>query len=158
MALVTQRLQQVELGSFEQVQPHQQYAAPPSPPPPGIGLPPGMPMPGLRPAAHAQAQQVQQPPLVSLQELRVLIDGSVSEEAARLAEIDRAAAEASAAQEAARQERRAAKKAAQKVGWAGYLHRGQTVAAFLTLCSADVMHVDAVGLVADLSVPCTSTA
>lgn len=121
MAHVTQRLQQVELYSFEQVQPHQQCAAPPPPPPPGIGLPPGMPLPGIRPAAQAQAQQAQQPPLVSLQELRVLIDGSVSEEAARLAEIDRAAAAASAAQEAARQERRAAKKAAQKVGWAGNL-------------------------------------
>ncbi len=111
---LTQQLQQIELYSFEQVPPHQQYAAPP-PPPPDIGLPPGAPVPGAQPAAHAQAQQAQQPPLVSLQELRALIDATVSEEAARLAEIERAAAEAAAAVKEARQERRAAKKATQKV-------------------------------------------
>ena len=117
---MTQQLQQMELCSFEQV-PQPQYAAHPlPPPPPGIGLPPGMPMPGMpgfRPAAPAQQQQHQQPPppLASLQELRALIDGSISEEAARIAGVERAAAEAAAAQQAARQEKRAAKKAAQKV-------------------------------------------
>lgn len=112
VAHVTQQLQQMELYSFG--------PAPLPPPPPGIGLPPGMPMPGMPgfpPAAPAQQRQQQQapPPLASLHELRALMDGSVSEEAARIAEVERTAAEAAAAQQAARKEKREAKKALQKV-------------------------------------------
>ena len=124
MADVAQQLQQMGLYGSEPAGP-QQHAAPP-PPPPGLGhgLPPGAPLPGLRPAVPAMQQQQQQqqpPPLASLQGLRALMEGSVAEEAAQLAEAQHVAAESAAAVQAARQERRAAKKAAQKVccEWGG---------------------------------------